>query len=841
VGELRALVRSHPLRERLRVQLMLALYRSGRQSEALDAYADARRALVDEVGLEPGPELRRLQRAILDHDPALAPEPITRSRRRRRWSLIAAVGVAAVAGAVAVAVLGRYREPPRPAVVRLGGELIAVDAGTGKVTRRIPAGRTPAAVAVADGRAWLIDADALTLMAVDTRSGAVETLATGATPTDLAAGAGSVWVANGNRIQGTQFPGPVATSLTRFDPATRTARAHVGLPRSSNNVTNRADNHVAVSASAVWAVTPDFAVVRIDPTTAARTTRSRAVRAAAVAAGEAGVWVLGVDGIVVRLDERTARERARTHIPTDAATAIAVGADAAWVTSADGTLWRVGTHGELGSIDIGVGIADLAATASGVWVANPLAETLVRVDPATTEADEPLSLGAMPRSLAADDRTVWVAASGGTQSASASSASGVTALPESMCEPVIAPPGGRPDVLVVSDLPLQGGQRLTAVQMSRAIEFVLRERGFRAGRLRVAYQSCDDSVARSGLYDEPKCAANARSYASRREVIGVIGTLNSDCMLAALPALSRGRVPTVSPANSFVGMTRPADGIDPSLPARLYPTGRNYVRVQPTDDLQGAALALLARKRGRRRVFVLDDGMPGWGVLIADGFQTAARRLGLSVLGRTTWDPAARDYRGLARRIARTGADAVFVSGLLDANGAQVVRDLRTALDADILASDLLTPVPQFVEQAGEAASGTYITAAGLLPGHLPPAGARFVERFQASITCHRPACRRVEKTTVYAAQAASVLLDAIARSDGTRASVVDELFRTRVADGLLGTFRFDANGDIDPGPVTVLRVRGAGRSRTILSVDGTSFERVLRPSTTLVARQPEP
>jgi hypothetical protein len=232
VGELRALVRSHPLRERLRVQLMLALYRSGRQSEALDAYADARRALVDEVGLEPGPELRRLQRAILDHDPALAPEPITRSRRRRRWSLIAAVGVAAVAGAVAVAVLGRYREPPRPAVVRLGGELIAVDAGTGKVTRRIPAGRTPAAVAVADGRAWLIDADALTLMAVDTRSGAVETLATGATPTDLAAGAGSVWVANGNRIQGNPVPG-AGRDVAH---AVRPAHAHGPRPRRAPSV-----------------------------------------------------------------------------------------------------------------------------------------------------------------------------------------------------------------------------------------------------------------------------------------------------------------------------------------------------------------------------------------------------------------------------------------------------------------------------------------------------------------------------------------------------------------------------------------------------------------------------
>ena len=82
IGELEALVRLHPLREHLRAQLMLALYRSGRQAEALEAYQAARAALVDGLGLEPGPELRELHQQILTQDPALdpaAPEPAKRA------------------------------------------------------------------------------------------------------------------------------------------------------------------------------------------------------------------------------------------------------------------------------------------------------------------------------------------------------------------------------------------------------------------------------------------------------------------------------------------------------------------------------------------------------------------------------------------------------------------------------------------------------------------------------------------------------------------------------------------------------------------------------------------
>ena len=81
IPALRSALTDNPFRERLWGQLMLALYRSGRQAEALETFQEARRVLADELGLEPGPELRRLQEAILAHDPAIAAVPLARRRR----------------------------------------------------------------------------------------------------------------------------------------------------------------------------------------------------------------------------------------------------------------------------------------------------------------------------------------------------------------------------------------------------------------------------------------------------------------------------------------------------------------------------------------------------------------------------------------------------------------------------------------------------------------------------------------------------------------------------------------------------------------------------------------
>ena len=834
-GELAALVRAHPFRERLRAQQMLALYRSGRQSEALDAYAAARDALVSELGLEPGPELQQLQRDVLAHDESLkAPTPPAVRRRRRVLALVA-TALASVTVTALVAAVALDNGSEAPAVTATGGALLEIDAESGTIRRSIPAGRTPSAVAVEPDAVWLVDADGRTLLRVVPTSRVVETLATGATPTDVTLGAAGVWVANGRRLRNAQFVGPVATAIARLDPATGTERGTESLPRGGGALSNLVDNHVTTSADAVWAIAPNFRVARLDAMTGkiTATTNGRS-RCGDCGRSRGRLGRGGVDGSVARLDERTAKPVRRTTIPGFPGGGIAVGDDAAWVTSpGDGRLWRIGAGRarSLGATQLDPGIGDVAVSATGVWVANPIAGTLTHVDPDTTRIVRTIELDGIPRSVAVADDVVWVTLAQGATAATTSEVQGVTTFRTTTCEQPLEGPDGGADVLITSDLPLQGGTRVSATQMTQAIEFVLRERGFRAGRHRVAYQSCDDSVASTALFDEAKCAANARAYAQNANVVGVIGTMNSPCAVVAVPELNRadgGSLAMVSPLNSFVGLTRPGPGVDPALPAALYPTGtRSFLRVYPTDDLEGAALALFARDAGAERVFVLDDGETAYGALQATAFETAAGRVGLDVVGRESWDPRAAGYEDLARRVAASGARAVYLGGLVDTNAARVIRDLRSQLGRSVvlLGPSGLSPVPQLVKKSKRAAIGMYVAFAGILTEGLPPAGARWAKRFG---TTQRGA--EVAPEAIYTAQAAEVLLDAIARSDGTRASVLDELFRTRVRGGLLGSFGFDSNGDISESPVTILRVERPGTSNTIMSAEGTTIARVVRP-----------
>src|SRR5260370_19617040 len=144
--------------------------------------------------------------------------------------------------------------------------------------------------------------------------------------------------------------------------------------------------------------------------------------------------------------------------------------------------------------------------------------------------------------------------------------------------------------------------------MTQAVQFVLAQHHFRAGRFTVGYQACDDSTAQAGFADVGKCSANARAYASDRSVVAVLGPYSSDCAAVEIPIANRSSLAMISAQNTNPGLTHATRGSHPGAPGIYYPTGvRTYARIEPTDDLEGAGDALLALRLSLRTVYVLQS------------------------------------------------------------------------------------------------------------------------------------------------------------------------------------------------------------------------------------------
>jgi branched-chain amino acid transport system substrate-binding protein len=388
-----------------------------------------------------------------------------------------------------------------------------------------------------------------------------------------------------------------------------------------------------------------------------------------------------------------------------------------------------------------------------------------------------------------------------------------TPLPASSCSAI----QGTGDGLIASDLPLQGAGRAQTVQMSKAIAYVFGQAGWKAGNTTLAYQSCDDATAQAGKWDSGKVSTNANAYASDSSVIGVIGTFNSGAAEIAIPILNRaanGPIAMISPANTYVGLTHSGPGTAAGEPGKYYPTGkRNYARVVAADDFQGAADATLAKQLGIKSIYILND-KEAYGLGVATDLKNSAAKLGIKIAGFTSWDGKASSYEATAAKIKASGAQGVFLGGLICENGGKLIKDLVAgAPGVKILAPDGFTPISADVQQSGGKANGMDVSVAGLPVTQLPAAGKSFGKAFCASAGA---SCTGGEPDpySVYAAAAAQMMLAAVGASDGTRAGVNGELFKV-TGNTVLGKVHFNANGDVTANPVTIYKVVG-GKSTTL-------------------------
>jgi DNA-binding SARP family transcriptional activator/DNA-binding beta-propeller fold protein YncE len=437
VGELGRLVAAHPYSERLRAHLMIALYRSGRQAEALAVYRDTRRLLAEELGLEPGAELQRLEQLVLtqapeldtprrpvallapfdsaqpraahalhanassfvEHDARLA-EPthsaLARPRRRKGFLAAALVGVLAAAAAVPIFVLASGDPGTGPVTDRLApGSVAVIDAATGRLIRNVPTGAPTARVTAGERFVWVTHPWNRTVTRIDPRTFETRTFGVASEPVEATAGAGALWIAHPDGTISWVTGDHTGDHIERFRIAG--SKTFVG--------------GLAFGAGSLWTATygndSRFAVLRINPKTRKVVARisfgfASVISVNSLAFGYGSVWVTGVQDQLLRIDPAT--NAVLDRIPVTDIMGVAVGEGAAWgLVSGEDTVWRInpGWNRATRTIDVNRRPSGLAVGAGSVWVGSQDDGTILRIDPDSGRVVQRIRFSARRKNLLA--------------------------------------------------------------------------------------------------------------------------------------------------------------------------------------------------------------------------------------------------------------------------------------------------------------------------------------------------------------------------------------------------------------------------------------------------------
>jgi branched-chain amino acid transport system substrate-binding protein len=359
--------------------------------------------------------------------------------------------------------------------------------------------------------------------------------------------------------------------------------------------------------------------------------------------------------------------------------------------------------------------------------------------------------------------------------------------------------GSKGEIEVWSSLPRQGSSKGQTDTIVNAINMALAEKNNTAGGYTIKYSDKDDSTAAAGKWDEATEIKNANDAVADDKLVAYIGTFNSGAAKLSIPILCGKGMVMVSPANTYPGLTKAGKG-EADEPDKYYPNGctRNYFRVVAADDLQGLAGAKWAAKLGAKNVYVLDD-TELYGKGIADVFNKEAPGQGLTVLGRDGIDGKATDYKALAEKIKATNPDLVYFGGITQNNAGQLWRDLRDAMpNVKLMGPDGILE-DAWIQAAGEAAEGTYITFGGLPADKLTGKGADFLKNYNAKYPNNPP-----QAYTAYGYEAAGTVIAAIEKAAATnpadttalRAAVLKAVSETKDYEGALGKWSFNQEGD---------------------------------------------
>ncbi len=367
------------------------------------------------------------------------------------------------------------------------------------------------------------------------------------------------------------------------------------------------------------------------------------------------------------------------------------------------------------------------------------------------------------------------------------------ALTASACAGAGSAPAGT-KVKIVSSLPMTGPSLTQTQTIINAIKMALEEVGNKVGNVEIEYEALDDATPATQKWDGAKEAENARKAVGDSKVVAYIGTFNSGAAQVSIPILCAANLAMVSPANTYPGLTKAGKG-EKDEPGKYYPNNckRNYSRVVPADDLQGAVGAAWMKELGAKKVFIVHDNEL-YGKGLADVFREAAKKQGIGEAGYEA-APKADNYRALANKIKDAGADFVYYGGIIDNNPHLLVRDLKAAAPSIKFMGPDGIAESEFLKGSGAAGEGAYITFGGVPPSQYTGKAKEWADKYKAKYGGNP------EVYAIYGYEAAKVVLKAIEKAGAKatdRATVRDNIMGTKDFDaGVLGQkWSFSAEGD---------------------------------------------
>jgi branched-chain amino acid transport system substrate-binding protein len=386
------------------------------------------------------------------------------------------------------------------------------------------------------------------------------------------------------------------------------------------------------------------------------------------------------------------------------------------------------------------------------------------------------------------------AAPAATEAPAAPAATEAPAAPAATEAPAAS--GEQEVIKIASMLPRTGASKGQSDTMVNAIKQRLEEANYEAcgGQFKIEYEDLDDATAAKGAWDEAQVASNANKIAADPDVMVAIGHFNSGAAKISIPILNQANMLLITPANTYPGLTK-TEGAEEGEPDKYYPNGtRNYLRIPPADDIQGAVGARWAQSLGAQTVYILDDAEL-YGKGIADVFEATANEIGLEVLGHESIDGKAPEFRAIAAKIVDLGPDAVYFGGVTPNGVGQLWKDIRgEGYEGTMMGADGMYETA-FIEAAGaDVAEGTYLTFAGKPNDQLTGKGAEWYANYKQLYPSSEP-----EAYAVYSYEAASIVMSAIEETCvKDRAAIRDAAFAVRNWDGVLGTWSFNEQGDTD-------------------------------------------